>query len=205
MRRIIKHLSCLSLMLFIFAVHVVAQDNLNEEEIEDVWTVNVEKYGEVIDDWVIVASVNGKVTHGDRFRIRIPLGDLEGCTMGNTTTTFCTTNIDSQEKKEFIKNKILPAKLNEDNIHVKVLFTLPFLKVHLVYIDIGWNKLENIKEYFHDFKEINLLLEDKKNSEGITIKNSDYFDVSLNSFSTKGLNSALDRARAECERLVNNF
>ena len=107
-------------MLFIFAVHVVAQDTLNEEEIEDVWTVNVEKYGEVIDDWVIVASVNGKVTHGDRFRIRIPLGDLEGCTMGNTTTTFYTTNIDSQEKKEFIKNKILLKFFKEKNLLISL-------------------------------------------------------------------------------------
>jgi hypothetical protein len=203
--RLLSQILSFSLFLFMFSVPTFAQDPIDEAEIEDVWTVNVEKYGDAVDDWVVVASVNGKVTDGDRFRIRMPLSGLESCTMGNTMTTFFTMNIDSQTKKKFIKGKLLPATLNADDIHVKVLFSLPFINGHLAYVDIGWNKLENIKEYFRGFDEISLTLKDKKDSEGITIINSDYFDVSFNNYSTKGLNSALDRARAECERLVNNF
>ncbi len=203
--RLLSQILSFSLFLFMFSVPTFAQDLIDEVEIEDVWTVNVEKYGDAVDDWVVVASVNGKVTDGDRFRIRTPLSSLENCTMGNTMTTFFTMNIDSEKKKKFIKGKLLPATLNADNIYVKVLFSLPFINGHLAYADIGWNKLENIKEYFHGFDEISLTLKDKKDSEGIIILNSDYFDIPFNKYSTKGLNSALDRARAECERLVNNF
>ncbi|MDB4229935.1 hypothetical protein N9805_04555 [Paracoccaceae bacterium] len=203
--RFIKQILYVSALLSLFTNPISAQNYLEEEEIDDVWTVGVEQYGEAVSDWVVVASVNGKVTHGDRLRIRIPVRDLEKCSIGNTLTTFYTTNIDTEDKKAFIKNKMIPAELNGNNIYVEILFAIPFLSVHLAYIDMSWNKLENIKEYFHGSDEISLLLKDRNNHEGITIINSDYFDVSFNNYSTKGLNSALDRARAECERLVNNF
>jgi len=48
-----------------------------------------------------------------------------------------------------------------------------------------------------------LKLKDRNSVDGITILNSDYFDIPSNSYSTRGLNSALDRAQAECERLFN--
>ena len=181
----------------------LSQEYLDEKEIEDVWTVHVSRYGKSMNDWSVIASVNGKITYGDRLRIRIPLSTVERCSVGNMITTFYTTNIDTEEKVSFIRNKILPAELNGKEMYVKVLFALPFMKVHLAYIDMSWNKLENIKEYFDGVEEISLLLKDRNSVDGITILNSDYFDIPSNSYSTRGLNSALDRAQAECERLFN--
>lgn len=180
----------------------LSQEYLDEKEIEDVWTVHVSENGESMNDWSVIASVNGKITYGDRLRVRIPLSTLGRCSIGNTITTFYTTNIDTEEKVSFIRNKILPAELNGKDMYVKVLFAIPFMKVHLAYIDMSWNKLENIKKYFNGVEEINLILKDRNSVDGITILNSDYFDIPANAYSTRGLNSALDRAQAECERLV---
>lgn len=180
----------------------LSQEYLDEKEIEDVWTVHVSENGEFMNDWSVIASVNGKITYGDRLRVRIPLSTVGRCSIGNTITTFYTTNIDTEEKVSFIRNKILPAELNGKDMYVKVLFAIPFMKVHLAYIDMSWNKLENIKKYFNGVEEINLILKDRNSVDGITILNSDYFDIPANSYSTRGLNSALDRAQAECERLV---
>ena len=196
-------ISLLSLLLLAWPGLSLSKDYLNEIEIENVWTVHVSENGKSMNDWSVIASVNGKITYGDRLRIRIPLSTVERCSIGNTITTFYTTNIDTEEKISFIRNKILPAELNGKDMYVKVLFALPFMKVHLAYIDMSWNKLENIKEYFDGVEEISLVLKDRNSVDGITILNSDYFDIPTNSFSTKGLNTALDRAQAECERLVN--
>ena len=196
-------ISLLNFLLLAWPGLSLSADYLSEKEIEDVWTVHVSENGKSMNDWSVIASVNGKITYGDRLRIRIPLSTVERCSIGNTITTFYTTNIDTEEKVSFIRNKILPAELNGKDMYVKVLFALPFMKVHLAYIDMSWNKLENIKEYFDGVEEISLVLKDRNSVDGITILNSDYFDIPTNSYSTKGLNTALDRAQAECERLVN--
>ena len=194
----------LSLFILMFSIPSFAQEALNEPEQENVWTVNVEKNGETVDKWVIVASVNGKVTYGDRFTVRIPIRDLDECTVGDFVTTFMTIKIDSEEKKRFIEGRTLTAKLNQAKILAKAMFAIPIFRSHLVYLSIGWEDLEEIKEYFHGLDEITLTLTGIEDAEGSTIIASNYFDIPTNIYSTKGLNSALDRAKAECERLVNN-
>jgi len=179
-----------------------SQVYLDEEEIEDTWTVSVEKDGDSISDWVVVASVNGKVTHGDRLRVRIPIKTTERCSIGNTMTTFYTTNIDNETEDQFLESVMIPATLNDEAIYVNLLFAIRFFDDHLVYIDISYNPLEYLKDHFKGQKDVNLILKDRINQKGITLINSDYFDVSQNNFSLNGFNAALDRARNECERLI---
>ena len=57
----------------LFFTNPIWAQNYLEEEIDDFWTLGVEEYGERASDWVIVSSLDGKVTHGARFRIRIPI------------------------------------------------------------------------------------------------------------------------------------
>jgi hypothetical protein len=178
-----------------------SQIYLDEEEIEDTWTVSVERYGDR-SDWVVVASVNGKVTHGDRLRVRIPIKTVERCSIGNTMTTFYTTNIDNEAEEQFLESVMIPATLNNDDIYVDLLFAIRFFDDHLIYVDISYNPLEYLKDYFKEQKEVNFILKDRINQKGITLINSDYFDVSQNNFSLNGFNTALDRARNECERLI---
>ena len=107
-----------SSILFSFPNLVCSQSYLDEEEVEDTWTVSVERYGDSISDWVVVASVNGKVTHGDRLRVRIPIKTIERCSIGNTMTTFYTTNIDNEAEDQFLEGVMIPAKLNNIDIYV---------------------------------------------------------------------------------------
>jgi hypothetical protein len=191
----------ISFPFFFFPHLVLSQDFLDEEEIEDNWTVSVERYGDR-SDWVVVASVNGKVTHGDRLRVRIPIKTVERCSIGNTMTTFYTTNIDNEAEDQFLESVMIPATLNNDGIYVRLLFAIKFFDDHLIYVDISYNPLEYLKDYFKGQKEVSLILKDRINQKGITLINSDYFDVSLNNFALNGFNAALDRARNECERLI---
>ena len=191
-----------SLILFSFPNLLSSQSYLNEEEVKDTWTVSVERYGDSISDWVVVASVNGKVTHGDRLRVRIPIKTIERCSIGNTMTTFYTTNIDNEAEDKVLEGVMIPAKLNNIEIYVNLLFAINFFDHHLVYVDISYNPLEYLKDYFKEESEVSLILKDRINQKGITLINSDYFDVSLNNFALNGFNAALDRARNECERLI---
>jgi len=171
-------------------------DYLHEEYIEDVWTVEVNNNDhEDIKKWDIIASVNGKITHGDRLNIRMPIG-IESCDVGNTYTSFYVMN-DNVKTLE-LKDEVIPAIYNKKNINVKILFALKFLTGYSISIDMGWNKLEDIKDFFKDEKEVTLELLDSK-----TIKIGDYFDIYTNTFSLIGLKDALDRAKNECIRIVN--
>ena len=117
-------------------------------------------------------------------------------------TTFYTTNIDNEAEDQFLEGVMIPAKLNNIDIYVNLLFAINFFDHHLVYVDISYNPLEYLKDYFKEKSEVSLMLKDRINEKGVTLINSDYFDVSLNNFSLNGFNAALDRARAECERLI---
>ena len=93
---------------------------------------------------------------------------------------------------------VIPALLNNIKGGVQILFAVDFLLGHSVWIDLNWNELKNIKDFFKDKEEISLKLLDSE-----TVKVDDYFDISENRFSLVGLNDALDRAKNECIRIVN--
>ena len=172
------------------------QGYLEEEYIEDKWIVSVFQHeGKDTSDWSIGASVNGKITHGDRLHIRILLKDINSCNYGNTFTSFYTV----KDNKNFnsLSKEVIPAFFKNENIKVEILFASKFLRGHSVFIDLGWNRLDGIKQYFLNEKEITLKLLD---SDDFKVDN--YFDINENSYSLVGLNTALDRAKNECVRIV---
>ena len=77
----IKSLFIVSLFL---SFNAFAEILFEEDRTDDTWTVHAEKYD---DDIQMIALVNGKIVHGDKFRIRI-LPDR--CHVGNTVTSFLT-------------------------------------------------------------------------------------------------------------------
>ena len=162
---------------------------------EDKWTVSVLQHtGKDTSEWSIIASVNGKITHGDRFRIRLLPKSIERCDVANSITTFYTTK---KNKNIFDLSGVITAIFKDVKIGVKILFAKNFLMGHSVWIDLGWNELKNIKDFFKQEKEVSLKLLD---SETIIVDN--YFDIIENKFSLVGLNDALDRAKSECIRIV---
>ena len=53
------------------------------------------------------------------------------------------------------------------------------------------------KKYFENREQVTIELQN-----GVDIKASDYFDIPKNTFVLSGLNSALDRAKEECLKIV---
>ena len=168
---------------------------LEEENQENIWTVSVMQYGgKDTSNWSVIASVNGKITHGDRFRIRILPKSIETCSIGNSFTTFYTTKNNNNFSD---LSGVIPAIFKEVKIGVEILFAKEFLMGQSVFIDLGWNELKDIKDFFKKEKEVSLRLLDSKT---ITVDN--YFDIIENKFSLVGLSDALDRAKNECFRIV---
>ena len=174
-----------------------ANEILDEELIDNLWTVRVETKDKVdTSKWEVHLSVNGQITHGDRLIIRIQAKDSETCNIGNTYTTFYT--ITDNKNILNLKRKVFPAKFLDQNIYIEMLFAFEFLTGYRAYFDLGWNNLDNIKNFFRNHEQVNLLLLD---SNDINI--SEYFDINENIFSLKGLNQAIDKAKDECIKIVN--
>tara|TARA_Y100000768_G_scaffold373940_1_gene343133 strand:- start:41 stop:739 length:699 start_codon:yes stop_codon:yes gene_type:complete len=185
---------------FIFSSSVFAETKyLSEENKEDQWTVDVL----VIDDKPVdvIASVNGKITHGDRLRIKIPIVDESWCDSGQLFTTFYTT-INNPSIEELKGKTILGTarykKVNPitEKINFRVAISIKSMLGDLVFLDMGTYDIDFLKR-LKKMEQLTIELQD-----GVEIKVSDYFDIPKNTFFMDGVNNALDRARAECLKIV---
>ena len=160
------------------------------DEPDDTWTVHVDSYGDNdAETWV---TVNGKIMHGDKLRIRI-LSDR--CGVGNTVTTFLTINNHPEMVQQ--EGKVISATFKGIDIKIRILFALEMPEVvtgHFVYMDLGWNELKEFKTFFAGYDEVSLELIDDDD-----FKASDYFDITKNTWSLNRLNEALDLAEKKCK------
>ena len=183
---------------FIFSSSVFAETKyLSEENKEDQWTVDVL----VIDDKPVdvIASVNGKITHGDRLRIKIPIVDESWCDSGQLFTTFYTT-INNPSIEELKGKTILgTAKYKKvtEKINFKVAISIKSMLGDLVFLDMGTYDIDFFKKILKKSEQLTIELH-----YGSEFKVSDYFDIPKNTFVMNGVNNALDRARAECLKIV---
>ncbi len=157
----------------------------------------------VIDDKPVdvIASVNGKITHGDRLRIKIPIVDDSWCDSGQLFTTFYTT-INNPSIEELKGKTILGTarykKVNPitEKINFRVAISIKSMLGDLVFLDMGTYDIDFLKR-LKKMEQLTIELQD-----GVEIKVSDYFDIPKNTFVMDGVNNALDRARAECLKIV---
>ena len=160
------------------------------DEPDDTWTVHVDSYGD--NDTETWATVNGKIMHVDKLRIRI-LPDR--CGVGNTITTFLTINNHPEMVQQ--EGKVISATFKGIDIKIRILFALEMPEVvtgHFVYMDLGWNELKEFKTFFAGYDEVSLELIDDDD-----FKASDYFDITKNTWSLNRLNEALDLAEKKCK------
>lgn len=144
------------------------------------------------------AGVNGMITHGDEYIIRI-VG--EECDLVNQIFFFYT--YEDYEKVKKIENKTIYISLNGYKIHgltnepmtVEALYTSPFLMGTRVLFDAGITLVENMKKGYGSVDVIEIELID---SENITISN--YFDITTNAWATNGMVKALDDAVLLCKK-----
>ncbi len=185
-----RNLLILSLFL---TFNTIAETLFEEYELldtpDDTWTVHVDRYDD--NDTETWARVNGKVMHGDKLRIRV-LPDQ--CGVGNTITTFYT--VQNNPEIEQQQGKVITATFKGIDIKVKILLVLdnPEFIGHMVYMDLGWLELEDIKTFFDGHDEVSLELKDDDD-----FKASDYFDITKNTWSLNRLNEALDLAEIKCK------
>ena len=187
----------ISIKLFILSIFLIPNvflasndELLNLEEIlvgQHDWVLHLdEKETSII--WI---SKNGEITHGDSLGIRILEGD---CEIGNTVTTFYSTKkIVSSKAAE---GQFIKAKFGGESIHVQVMFAVEFLMGNSIWVDLGWNSVTAIKDFFKAKPKVTLQLE-----YGEDFNIEEYFDVKQNAWQTEGIDEALDSAVRICKGL----
>ena len=164
-----------------------------EERIDDIWTIEEGMMGYT----ELLISVNGKIIHGDRMRYRL----MDDCETINVLTQFST--MKKNPKTERISQLYISAKYIDEDIQVIVPFVnkMPWkevadidLEMWVFWVDLGWYKIDNIKEYHKNIDEISLSIK-----HDALFKADNYLDNKSNSWSTNGMNEAIDRAVNICK------
>ena len=160
------------------------------QDIEDVWTV--EK-----NDTVIFASVNGKITYGDKLIFMFTKNNP--CDKPMWITSFYTMQPDLEKKFDQLPTKYLYATLNDTaETYITIIKNSPFLLGYSSQLLLGQYPIKNIQDSFGMLDEISVELTGIPESD-LDIKS--IYDITRNTFSTKNLNEALEQAKTECLKL----
>ena len=187
-----KYISVLLLVLTFS--NASAEKKLKMEKLEE-WKENEWILESIIQN-TVHASVNGKITYGDRLRIRFLKGN---CDLPNMLASFYT--MISPREEIVLEGKILNAKFFNPEffnyrMRVKVIHETPFLLGKSFLIDLGFLPIERLKTFFGDAKEVSLQIE---NTDQVQIEK--YFDLDFNTWSLLKFNETIDKGKKACEEL----
>ena len=190
------------MIILIFISQALGKENVYkkqysfvEDRIDDTWTIEEGMNS----DKELLISVNGNVIHADRLRYRL----MSDCETINVLTQFSTTK--KNPKTETIKKLYVSAKYIEEDINVTVPFVnkLPWKEITdldidmwVFWIDLGWYSVDMIKDYHKNIPEITLSIK-----HDALFKADNYLDHKTNSWSTNGMNEAIDRAINVCKNI----
>ena len=172
---------------------IIDKNSFVEERIDDIWTIEEGMMGSS----ELLISINGKIIHGDRMRYRL----MDDCETINVLTQFST--MKKNPKTERISQLYISAKYIDEDIQVIVPFVnkMPWkeianvdLDMWVFWVDLGWYTIDKIKEYHKNIDEITLSIK-----HDALFKADNYLDNKSNSWSTNGMNEAIDRAVNICK------
>ena len=172
---------------------IINKNSFIEERIDDTWTI--EKG--MVDASELLISINGKIIHGDRMHYRL----MDDCETINILTQFST--MKKNPKTDRISQLYVSAKYIDEDIQVLVPFVnkIPWkevanidLEMWIFWVDLGWYTIDKIKEYHKNIDEITLTIK-----HDALFKADNYLDNKSNSWSTNGMNEAIDRAVNICK------
>ena len=172
---------------------IIIKNSFVEERIDDIWTIEEGMLGAS----ELLISINGKVVHGDRMRYRL----MDDCETINVLTQFST--MKKNPKTERISQLYISAKYIDEDIQVIVPFVnkMPWkeiadvdLEMWVFWVDLGWYTIDKINEYHKNIDEITLSIK-----HDALFKADNYLDNKSNSWSTNGMNEAIDRAVNICK------
>ena len=183
MKRLLLFVSLhLFLFLLVFAYHAQADD-----------------YEWSIDDYdnMVVASVPGKIIHGDKLRFVLTKGD---CNYVNVLFSFLTFNL--PKKINDLEGKRIPIKINEEEVlaAADVVLIYPTLdnRAHFVMLTAPKvyelnNFSEGIMASYNANKNYSIELMDDEKFEF-----TKYFDVSVNEWDLEKYPEKINQAREKC-------
>lgn len=172
---------------------IINKNSFVEERIDDIWTIEEGMMGAS----ELLISINGNIIHGDRMRYRL----MEDCETINVLTQFST--MKKNPKTERISQLYISAKYIDEDIQVIVPFVnkMPWkeiadvgIEMWVFWVDLGWYTIDKIKEYHKNIDEITLSIK-----HDALFKADNYLDNKSNSWSTNGMNEAIDRAVNICK------
>ena len=188
MKRLLLFVSLhLFLFLLVFAYHTQADE-----------------YEWSIDDYdnMVVASVPGKIIHGDKLRFVLTKGD---CNYVNVLFSFLTFNL--PKKINDLEGKRIPIKINEEEVlsAADVVLIYPTLdnRAHFVMLTAPKvyelnNFSEGIMASYNAHKNYSIeLMDDKK------FEYTKYFDVSVNEWDLEKYPEKINEAREQCLNNLN--
>ena len=142
------------------------------------------------DGFGIVASVNGSVTHGDRFFVRPRPTDCD-----HGFLFFWVHTLANHPEVEDLEGRTIPILIDQDPLHVRMGYPVEFLFGHLVSMHMGLFPLDRLARFLAGRENLTIRLVD-----GPDYRASDYFHQRRNVWSLAGFAEALAAARGLCER-----
>ena len=170
----------LTLFVLLFSSSVVAEWK------ENTW---VAEYSEGLGSTV---SVNGLITHGDRFYIRIVKSETDACELGELFFSFYTTKNNSNISN--LNDQLVSVNFKDENLYGKIMHPNEFLLGHRVIIWFGYNLLDDLIELYKNRPTLKLELLDSKEFQA-----SEYFDILINEWSTNNFKAAIYEAKELCK------
>ena len=165
-----------------------------ENNVENAWSVDVFKSQ---GKHVIVSSVNGKVTHGDRLSIYFSDTD---CGVGTLRARFLTELKHPEVDK--LEKEMVSVNFGGSNIKVYISGVMEILNGlgHILFIDMGSMKIDDLKKFFRRNKQqdVSLTIQNDKNTNILK-----YLDRHKNTWSLNRLEKSLNKATVAC-KLNNN-
>ena len=180
------------LLLFFVSLTTHSQDNSSIDEgwKDDVWTISG-------GDDTVHASVNGKITDGDRLRIFIRPSDR--CRSAALITTFYT----HSKAPDIRRLRNIPIKIAflGGEIDATIDYVLPLFGQHIAWVSLLNTKLSDMKLVFgvmnEEQNEIEMTIKPTK-----SFRTDNYFDIPTNAWSLEGSMEALERAENLCLRIA---
>jgi hypothetical protein len=189
MKRLLLFVSLhLFLFLLVFAYHAQADD-----------------YEWSIDDFdnMVVASVPGKIIHGDKLRFVLTKGD---CNYVNVLFSFLTFNL--PKKINDLEGKRIPIKINEEEVlaAADVVLIYPTLDNRAHFIMLTAPRVYELNDFsegimasYNAHKNYSIeLMDDEK------IEFTKYFDVLINEWDLEKYPEKINQAREKCLEDMNN-
>ena len=164
----------------------------------------------IIDEWgeesflddIIIVSVNGHVTAGDRYRLFFrPLSE-ERCNQPDSYISFYSVVDDAVEKFNNLPSKYIVANINDDETFLaSIEDSGEFIAGARALIFMGTISTENLIGYHKGKDQIKIQLIAFYDYEEKTYhpeKIDDYFDIPVNTSSLNGFEDAVTSAKNKC-------